>query len=55
MTAKSGSVRMPMTSAGIIGIGSDVEIEGIKVDPRTIIIATLIIVGLVKVAGIFIR
>lgn len=53
--SSSGSVRMPMTSAGIIGIGSDVEIEGIKVDPRAIIVATLIMVGLVKVAGIFIK
>ncbi len=46
---------MPMTSAGIIGIGSDVEIEGIKVDPRVIIIGTLVMVGLVKLASVFIR
>ena len=51
----SSSVRMPMTSAGIIGISSDVDIEGIKVDPRTIILATLAIVGIVKLARMFIR
>ena len=51
----SGSVRMPMTSAGIMGISSDVDIEGIKVDPRFIIVATLIIVGIVKLASIFVK
>ncbi len=51
----SGSVRMPMTSAGIIGISSDVDIEGVKVDPRAIIVASLAIVGVVKLATIFIK
>lgn len=51
----SGSVRMPMTSAGIIGISSDVDIEGIQVDPKFIIIATLVVVGAVKLATIFVK
>ncbi len=51
----SSSVRMPMASAGIIGIGSDVELGGIKIDPRAFIIATLIFVVVVKLATIFIK
>ena len=51
----SSSVRMPMTSAGIIGVSSDMEIGGIKVDPKVIIVGTLAFVGVVKLATIFIR
>jgi len=45
---KSNKVSMPMTSAGIIGISSDVDISGISIDPRAIIVATFVFVGIVK-------
>ena len=55
MTTRSERVSMPMGSAGIIGMGSDVEIEGIKVDPKVIIMGIMIFVAIVKIASIFIK
>lgn len=54
MAWKQESVRMPMTSAGILGMGADVKISGIEIDPRSILIATLVLVILVKAAGIIV-
>ena len=54
MSWKSNRVSMPMTSAGIIGMSADVQIAGIAIDPKSIIIATLIFVGVVKLLGILI-
>lgn len=54
MSWKQEKVSMPMTSAGILGMGADVKISGIEMDPRNVIIATLVLVIIVKVAGIVI-
>ena len=54
MAWKSQSVSMPMSSAGIIGTSSNETLDGIKVDPKTIIVATLLFVGIVKVASMLI-
>ncbi len=45
-------ISMPMTSAGILGIGSDMKIAGIEIDPRGIVLAAIVFVVLVKVLGI---
>lgn len=52
MGVRQEKVSMPMTSAGILGVGSDMKLSGIEIDPRSIIIVTLIFVGLVKLVGI---
>jgi len=46
---------MPMASAGILGMGADVKISGIQMDPRNIIIATLVFVTLVKIGDILVQ
>ncbi len=49
MSVKSESVSMPMGSAGILGITQGESLSGIQIDPRTIIVAVLIFVALIKV------
>lgn len=55
MAWKTERITMPMSSAGILGMSADMEISGIKIDPRAVIVATVIFVLIVKVAGIFIK
>lgn len=43
---------MPMASAGIIGVSSDMKIAGIEIDPKSLIIFALVLVVFVKVATI---
>lgn len=49
MAWKQERVSMPMTSAGIIGVSSDIEISGIKMDPRTILVGVAAFIVLIKV------
>ena len=48
----SDKVTMPMTSAGIIGFSPDTKLSGFEINPKTIIIATFVLVILVKGASI---
>lgn len=41
---------MPMSSAGILGIGSNMELEGIKMNPQTVLIVALAFIFIVKIA-----
>jgi preprotein translocase subunit Sec61beta len=47
----SNKVAMPMSSAGIVGMSSDMKIEGKEMDPKVVIIAIIILVVIVHVAG----
>jgi preprotein translocase subunit Sec61beta len=51
MSWKSESVSMPMASAGILGISQGEVLEGIRMDPKTIVIGIVIFVTLIKVLG----
>lgn len=51
MSLKRTNLSMPMTSAGIVGLGSDMELSGIKMDPRSFIIAVAILVAVIKISG----
>lgn len=46
----SNKISMPMTSAGILGIGSNMELAGIKVGPKAVLAGTLIFIFVVKIA-----
>ena len=50
----SDKVTMPMTSAGIIGFSPDTKLSGFEISPKTIVIATFILVILVKAGDILI-
>ncbi len=41
---------MPMSSAGILGIGSTEELAGIKISPQMVLAGALIFIFLVKIA-----
>lgn len=45
-------VSMPMTSAGIVGFSPDIKIAGMEIEPKVLVIATVAIVLLVKLAGV---
>ena len=47
-------VTMPMTSAGIIGFSPDTKLGGFEMSPKTVVIATFILVIVVKVASIIV-
>ncbi len=55
MSFKQEKVSMPMGSAGIIGFSSDMEISGIKMDPKIVVFGALAFALLIKIAGIFIK
>jgi preprotein translocase subunit Sec61beta len=55
MSLKRTNLSMPMTSAGIVGLSSDMELSGIKMDPRNFIIAVAILVTLIKIADYLVR
>jgi len=49
------SVSMPMASAGIIGMSSDMKLGGFEVDPKILVIAITLMVVIVVTAGHFFR
>lgn len=53
MGIKQERVSMPMSSAGMIGFSPDVRIEGQEIDPKALIVATILLVIVVKVASHF--
>ena len=55
MGFKQNSVSMPMASAGLVGMSHDMKISGIEIEPKVLIISSLIIVIVIKIAGIFIN
>lgn len=48
----SDKVSMPLSGAGIIGFSPDIKISGFQIDPKTLIIATVVLVVVVKVATV---
>jgi preprotein translocase subunit Sec61beta len=46
----SSKAMMPMSSAGILGIGSNMELAGIKVSPKIILVLALAFIFAVKIA-----
>lgn len=48
-------IMMPMTGAGILGIGSNIELAGIKMSPKTVLAAALIFIFIVKIADVLIQ
>lgn len=44
-------VTMPMTSAGIIGFSPDTKLSGFEISPKTIVIATFILVVVVQITS----
>jgi len=48
---KQSKVSMPMSSAGMIGFSPDVRIEGKEIEPKALIIATVIFVAVVLAAS----
>jgi len=48
-------VSMPMTSAGIIGFSPDTKLSGFQISPKTVIIATFILVIVVKAASVLLN
>ncbi|HNT61175.1 MAG TPA: hypothetical protein PKJ97_04330 [Candidatus Bilamarchaeaceae archaeon] len=51
MSLKRTNIAMPMASAGLTGLTPDMELSGIKMDPRNVIIAVAVFVAVVKIAG----
>lgn len=47
----SNKVAMPMSSAGIVGMSSDMKIEGKDIDPKVVIAAIVLLVVIVQIAG----
>ncbi len=43
---------MPMSSAGIVGMSSDMKIEGKEMDPKIVIAAIILLVVIVQIAGL---
>ncbi len=44
-------ISMPMTSAGIIGMSSDVKIGGFEIDPKVLIVVVFAFVIIIVAAG----
>lgn len=55
MSWKSEKVSMPMSSAGILGISSDMETSGIKMEPKTIVLGIIVFIVLIKVLSFVIK
>lgn len=55
MAWKTEKVSMPVSSAGILGLSSDMETSGIKVDPRTVVVVLIVFIALVTLATILIK
>ena len=43
-------VMMPMSSAGILGVGSNMELSGIKMSPKAVLVGALVFIFVVKIA-----
>jgi preprotein translocase subunit Sec61beta len=54
MSLKRTNISMPMASAGLTGLTADMELSGMKMDPRSFIIVVAVFVALVKIAGYFV-
>ncbi len=54
MAAREERVSMPMTSAGIIGCAPDMKIAGKEIDPKSLVIAVVLIVVIVQIANFFV-
>lgn len=44
---------MPMASAGIVGFSPDIKLNAMEIEPKAFIIATFVLVIVVKLATIF--
>ena len=55
MSWKSEKVSMPVSSAGILSVSPDMEISGVKVDPRTIVIGIIVFILVVTLAHILVK
>ncbi len=55
MSVRKESVSMPMGSAGIVGMSSDMKLEGIEIDPKVLVLGTFVLVVLVKAASILVH
>ena len=55
MSVKQQSVSMPMSGAGIIGFSSDLQLSGLQIDPKALVIASFLIVVIVKAADFLVR
>lgn len=55
MSWKRSSVSMPMTQAGIMSVGSDTELEGIKIGPKALVIGVTILVVMILILGKLIK
>ncbi len=53
MSLKRTNISMPMSSAGIVGLSADMELSGIKMDPRSFVIGVAVLVAIIKIAGYF--
>ncbi len=49
MRMSKKSVAMPMTGAGIIGLGGEKELSGIKIDPKIIIGVSILLILTIKI------
>jgi len=54
MSLKRSNISMPMSSAGIMGLSPTTNLGGRSIEPKPFIIATVIIVFLIHIAGYFI-
>jgi preprotein translocase subunit Sec61beta len=52
MSMKEEKVSMPMTSAGIVGFSPDIKIAGREIEPKTLIIVTVVFVLAMKIASV---
>lgn len=55
MSFKQERVSMPMASAGIVGMSSDMKISGIEIEPKMLIVGALIFVFVVKAVTILLK
>lgn len=51
MSWKQQKVSMPMSSAGIVGMSSDMKVGGVEIDPKMLFVATVVLVLIVKLVG----
>ncbi len=51
MSWKQQNVSMPMGSAGIVGMSSDMKISGKEIDPKMLAAVTIGVVLIVKIVG----
>ncbi len=54
MSLKRTNVSMPMSSAGIMGLSATTDLGGKSIEPKPFIVAVVIFVVIVHIAGYFI-